>query len=284
MPLFSIIIPTYNRLNVLPKAISSVINQVFEQWELIIVDDGSTDDTSEFVDSLNDSRILFIKQNNLGVTVARNAGSKVASGEYLVFLDSDDQLLPNALEDFKNAINLQNSPDVILAGYIRRNSVNNSDIYSTPKNSYSAPLSGTFAIRKEKFVRLTGYDENIKFGENTEFFHRFNLLGFSNCVLDSYTVIYFDHFLGGSKNLLNSTNSLIYMLNKHNDTLSKKVKFLYHQILGVNFIRFRQFSDARFHLKKAFLLNPTRFDTLGRLMISLFPFIAKKLYSREVEL
>lgn len=284
MPLFSVIIPTYNRLNILPKAISSVINQVFEQWELIIVDDGSIDNTSEFVDSLNDSRILFIKQNNLGVTVARNAGSKVASGKYLVFLDSDDQLLPNALEDFKNAIKLQNSSDVIFAGYIRRNFANKSDIYSTPKNSYSAPLSGTFTIRKEIFVRLSGYDENIKFGENTEFFHRFNLSGFSNCVLDSYTVIYNDHFLGGSKNLINSTNSLIYMLNKHNDTLSKKVKFLYHQILGVNFIRFRQFSDARFHLKKAFLLNPTRFDTLGRLMISLFPFIAKKLYSPEVEL
>ncbi|MBB6327823.1 glycosyltransferase involved in cell wall biosynthesis [Algoriphagus iocasae] len=282
--MFSVIIPTYNRLSVLPQAIGSVVNQVFHDWELIIVDDGSTDNTFEFIDSLNKSRIVVIRQNNLGVCVARNAGSKVAKGNYLIFLDSDDQLLPNALEDFKNAIFSQNSSDLILAGYLRRNLENENYIYSSPVNSYSAPLSGTFAIKKEIFIGLGGYDENIKFGENTEFFHRFNLSGFTNCVIDSYTLIYNDHFLGGSKNLLNSTHSLIYMLNKHNDTLSEKVKFLYHQILGVNFIRFRHFSKARFHLKKAFFIKPTRFDTLGRLVISLFPFIAKKLYSREVEL
>lgn len=101
-PFFSIITPTYNRGYIISKAIESVLNQKFDNWEMIIIDDGSTDNTEEVVKKYqqNSEKIKYIKlEKNMGPNVARNLGSERASGEWLVFLDSDDQLTPDALEN-----------------------------------------------------------------------------------------------------------------------------------------------------------------------------------------
>lgn len=104
MPFFSIILPTYNRAHFLPKAIESVLKQTFEDWELIIVDDGSTDNTKEVVAKYNDSRIRYFFQENQERSAARNNGIDQAQGEYICFLDSDDYYLPEKLSNFKIAI------------------------------------------------------------------------------------------------------------------------------------------------------------------------------------
>jgi glycosyltransferase involved in cell wall biosynthesis len=95
-PLVSVIIPTYNRAWILKEAIDSVLSQTFEDYELIVVDDGSTDDTGAVIGSFNG--IEFITQANRGVSAARNRGIEAASGTYLAFLDSDDLWLPEKLE------------------------------------------------------------------------------------------------------------------------------------------------------------------------------------------
>lgn len=97
-PLVSVIIPTYNREAVLRKAIESVQAQSFRDWELIVVDDGSTDNSRTMVEGFNDSRIQYIYQANQGVSVARNLGVGQSSGYWLAFLDSDDRWLPKKLE------------------------------------------------------------------------------------------------------------------------------------------------------------------------------------------
>jgi len=104
MPFFSIILPTYNRTHFLPKAIASVLEQTFEDLELVIVDDGSTDNTREIVASFMDPRIVYIYQVNQERSVARNNGIKKATGQYICFLDSDDYFLPEKLSNFKTAI------------------------------------------------------------------------------------------------------------------------------------------------------------------------------------
>lgn len=88
---FSIVIPTYNRFDCLKSTINSVINQYFNDWELIVVDDGSTDNTQEVVDSFNDSRIKYVYQENSERSVARNNGITNSTGEWICFLDSDDE-------------------------------------------------------------------------------------------------------------------------------------------------------------------------------------------------
>lgn len=97
--LISVILPTYNRLEHLPASIESVLGQTYQNIELIIVDDGSSDGTDRYVASLKDNRIRFIAlAENGGVSRARNAGIEAARGEYIAFQDSDDQWLPEKLD------------------------------------------------------------------------------------------------------------------------------------------------------------------------------------------
>lgn len=97
MPQVSIIVPTYNRADTIQRAIKSVQAQTFADWELIVVDDGSTDDTASIIDGL-EPRMTVIRQENRGFAEARNAGIRASAGEYLAFLDSDDEFLPHHLE------------------------------------------------------------------------------------------------------------------------------------------------------------------------------------------
>ena len=100
MPTVSIITPTYNRAGFVGSAIEHILAQSFQDWELIVVDDGSTDATPEVVEAYRrrDPRIRSVRQANAGLPAARNAGLRVARGEYVAFLDDDDRFLPEKLE------------------------------------------------------------------------------------------------------------------------------------------------------------------------------------------
>lgn len=113
-PLFSVIIPTYNRANYISNSIQSVINQSFKNWELIIVDDGSTDNTSKIIESFKDDRIKYIYQANSERSAARNNGIKHAKGDYICFLDSDDEYFPDIIENFYLFLQQKNFPTAFL--------------------------------------------------------------------------------------------------------------------------------------------------------------------------
>lgn len=99
MPQVSVIIPTYRRPEFLRKAIASVLTQTFRDFEVIVVDDASNDDTSEVVRSITDTRIRYIPhETNKGGGATRNTGIRNAHGEYIAFLDDDDEWLPEKLE------------------------------------------------------------------------------------------------------------------------------------------------------------------------------------------
>ena len=98
-PRVSIVIPTYNRANLLDRSIRSVLNQTYQEFELIVVDDASTDNTSDVITKFHDERIKFIRHDkNRGAGAARNTGIKAARYGYLAFHDSDDEWLPYKLE------------------------------------------------------------------------------------------------------------------------------------------------------------------------------------------
>lgn len=101
---FSIVIPTYNRGALLRRAIVSCLGQSFPDFELLVVDDGSTDGTEEMVAAIGDTRVRYIRQENSGAARARNAGAEASTGRYIAFLDSDDEFLPAKLEAFHAAI------------------------------------------------------------------------------------------------------------------------------------------------------------------------------------
>ncbi len=98
-PVFSILMVTYNRAHLLPRAVKSVLNQTYRNFELIIVDDGSTDNTEDVCRAFGDHRVRYYKQSpNKGVQAARNKTLDMATGDYLAILDDDDTLIPEALE------------------------------------------------------------------------------------------------------------------------------------------------------------------------------------------
>lgn len=98
-PLISVVLTTYNRQNLLPRAVDSVLKGTYQNFELLIIDDASTDDTLEVVGSFKDSRIKYHRmESNRGVLRARNRGFDLATGDYITILDDDDELLFKALE------------------------------------------------------------------------------------------------------------------------------------------------------------------------------------------
>jgi glycosyltransferase involved in cell wall biosynthesis len=97
-PKVSVVMPTYNRAHLIAAAIQSILNQTFQDFELVIVDDGSTDGTEAVVRRFNDPRLRYIYQERRGIGAARNRGIRHAEGRYIAFLDSDDVWLPHLLE------------------------------------------------------------------------------------------------------------------------------------------------------------------------------------------
>lgn len=96
--LVSIITPTFNRAYIIKNPIESVLAQTYSNWEMIIVDDGSNDGTEKLIESYHDSRIRYVWQENKGQSAARNRGLEMARGEWITFLDSDNEFLPRFLE------------------------------------------------------------------------------------------------------------------------------------------------------------------------------------------
>ncbi|WP_308990859.1 glycosyltransferase family 2 protein [Mariniflexile litorale] len=109
MPYFSVIIPLYNKENYVNKTLQSILSQTFTDFEIIIINDGSTDNSIEEVKKTNDPRIKLYNQTNQGLSGARNSGIKKATANYIAFIDADDFWLPHHLEQLHNLIN--NYPD-----------------------------------------------------------------------------------------------------------------------------------------------------------------------------
>lgn len=122
----SAIIPTYNRKNVISRAIDSALNQTYPMHEIIVVDDGSTDGTEDFLKKKYGKKIRYFKQKNQGPSAARNLGIKKSTGDWIAFLDSDDEWLPKKTEKQTNAM----EQDINIG-------INSSDAYTANKERYN---------------------------------------------------------------------------------------------------------------------------------------------------
>ncbi len=263
--MISIIVPSYNRAHILPKTINSVLNQTFSNWELIIVDDGSIDDTKEVVLAFNDSRIRYIYQENKGVCAARNKGVSKANGVYLVFLDSDDYVTTNWLHDF-NEIGSNHNVDFVFCNMkmidlrskaekiVKASDPYNQGIYSDD----GLYMPGTFCVKYSFFELIGGFDEKIKFGEFTEFRLRTLNIKRTKFFTQKLGLIYIASLEGGSKNLMNKIESNLYVLEKHKAFFEKNTndKKNYLNSAAVAAIRLGDYKLGHklfrqsFHLKK----------------------------------
>lgn len=184
----SVIMPVYNGENFLKEAIESVIAQTYTDWELIIINDGSTDKTEEIIqDFLTDKRLKYLFQENQGVAKARNNGVKKCQGEYLAFLDADDIWLSEKLEFQMKVVKRSIEPIFVCTNffYINNNGEIKGELFSKNIKSYQGFVQKMLLTRniistssvlmpKDIFLKLNGFNEKIKIkvGEDYEFWLR----------------------------------------------------------------------------------------------------------------
>ena len=184
--LISIIMPTYNRGYIIQKAIDSVLTQTYENWELIIVDDGSTDDTAKVVATNQDERIRYISYElNRGANHARNVGIAAAKGNYYAFLDSDNTYNRNSLKDRMECL-MQYNADIV---WSRAKLIDVNNNYTIQPGTGLKKLNdrerivpivltqclintSTIMIKKECYLRTGGFDEKFPRFQDWDFFIR----------------------------------------------------------------------------------------------------------------
>lgn len=121
MPQISVIIPLYNKEQYIEATIRSVLSQDYKDYEIVIIDDGSTDKSCQVVNSIKDDRIRLISQENHGVSASRNKGVMNSNGKYIFFLDADDALIDHALSNLYNSAVNNQYADIIVSGFNYRN-------------------------------------------------------------------------------------------------------------------------------------------------------------------
>lgn len=190
-PFFSIIVPTYNRANTLRLPIDSIISQTYTNWELIIVDDGSTDNTKEIIDGYNDQRIRYVWQENQERSVARNHGIRLAKGEWLCFQDSDDEYLPAHLQVLYDAIHQFPEYKVIRTGLFVYNDGTLVSKSGTESSKYDQFPFECFTTTTFYFTLLTEIKFNPSFFINEDFYFLLKIcLNDRMKVLGEWTGIY----------------------------------------------------------------------------------------------
>jgi glycosyltransferase involved in cell wall biosynthesis len=179
---FSIIIPLHNKADYVEKSINSVLEQTYENFELIIINDGSTDNSLSIVQQFNDLRIEIVSQKNQGVSAARNNGVLVAKYEYIVFLDADDWWDINFLEEMYKLLIGYPEAGLYACGYniVKNNKLvkskvgvnseftaNYIDYFKVYTSTFWVPINCSFVvIMKSVFNNVGGFNEGLKFGED----------------------------------------------------------------------------------------------------------------------
>ena len=201
-PLFSVIIPTYNRAVMLYKSISAVVNQTFEDWELIVIDDASNDNTYKVVSDFENYKIKYVKNElNIERSASRNKGIELAKGKYICFLDSDDIWEPNHLEVIYNYLTSNNFPEILLfTGYTWHFSDDNIQNVVLP-NTYNfnpveyiieyQPCLSSVCISKSILTKYK-FNENLFINEDVELFARI-VTQYPLIKLNDYTVVVVVH-------------------------------------------------------------------------------------------
>ena len=184
-PHVSVIIPTYNRASLLGRSIKSVLSQTFQDFEIIVVDDASVDNTEEVVRIIGDPRILYLKhETNSGGSAARNTGIKAARGDFIAFQDSDDEWLPEKLEkQIKIMADAPPNVGVVYTGFWRiqgdkKEYIPGPEVQVKEGNIHRELLKGNFVttqvvvVKKECFEKAGMFDETLPRLQDWELFLR----------------------------------------------------------------------------------------------------------------
>ena len=219
-PLISVIIPTHNNAEIIKETIESALNQTFKDFEIIVINDGSTDNTADVLRPyINSGKIIYLYQDYSGPTVARNRGIETSKGKYIAFLDSDDLFMPTKLEKQVNFLN--ENDDYAMAytdayEFSGTNIINKSKLATNDRNTMSGMIfeylingcfifMSTVLVKRSVFEDVGYFDPNVGYTCNDwELWQR---------ISKKYKIKFIDEILMGyrrhSGNITNNTDLLI---------------------------------------------------------------------------
>ena len=278
----TVVLPAYNRDISIARSISSVLTQSYRQFELLVIDDGSTDSTEEVVKSIDDDRIQYVKlPSNVGAAAARNQGVKLAKGDFIAFQDSDDEWVPDKLEKQLNCFDdYDASVGMVFTDMLRIYTDGSTNVFESPEvqKGRMADRYGleyqvfgigqqSAVIRKECFSSVGFFDESLPRFIDLEFFVR--LLLQYQAVRISEPLVRFYETEGISSNRTACIEARLRLLEKYQAHCSRKFRASqYAKIAEFHFILKNHYAGLKY-LTQALLLTPvctTIWRTLYRKM------------------
>jgi glycosyltransferase involved in cell wall biosynthesis len=185
VPAVTVIIPTYNRADLLPIAVRSVLGQTFQDFEILIVDDGSTDDTPATCRQFTDSRVRYIRHSsNKGIAAGRNTGVRNAQGRLIAFLDDDDEWLPSKLQQQVDVLcNSSRSVGAVYTAFemVDKDTLRTLGVIRPAKSGHILHelcmknwigTASTVCLKRECFEEAGSFDEKVTFGEEYDMWIR----------------------------------------------------------------------------------------------------------------
>ncbi|MGB9694174.1 MAG: glycosyltransferase family 2 protein [Fervidobacterium sp.] len=280
----SVVLPTYNRAHLLRRAVQSILNQTYQNFEVIVVDDCSSDNTENVVKGFCDERIRYVRhEKNKGAAAARNTGIKAARGEYIAFQDSDDEWLPEKLEKQMKAFDSWPSnlgvvyTSFWLIDQNRKTFCPPLFVKQTDGEIHDALLETNFVstptavVRKECFEKAGIFDENLPRLQEWELWIR---------ISKHY---YFKHINEPLVNAYRQPDSIScnmnawiiaykYILEKHFEEISKKPKLLRRHYFEIGTLHCLngEIESGRSYFFKAIRINPLDFKLLLSTLVSIF--------------
>lgn len=288
-PKVSVILPTFNRALDLPRSIESVLNQTFQDFELIVVDDGSTDDTKDVIERINSKKIRYLRHDrNRGAAAARNTGLKLARGAFIAFQDSDDEWRDDKLEKHMQAFSaVPAMVGVVYSGFWRIRGRKKvylpaSGVEQKDGHIYAELLKGNFVtpqcatVRRDCFGKVGFFDERLPPLEDWDLFIRMSRLYEFKYIEEPLTTIHqssdgiLSNYLMHVKafELINDKHELPSKLDKR--FLARHFFFYGHLLCGSG-----DFKKGRVYFCRSFSLRPTGFY-VGWFL--LFSFLGQRAY------
>lgn len=298
---FSVVIPLYNKEATVARAIKSVLNQTMQDFEIVVVNDGSTDKGPDIVSAIKDLRIRLIHQKNQGVSAARNKGIAEARGPWIAFLDADDWWEANFLETIKRLTNL--SGDIVLCAtayqyYVEQNGNSHvayprftnlpeglwegilEDYFAACINSDSPVWTSAVAAKKTALESVGGFEEGLQEGEDLLTWAKlackgsvaYSTLKCANWYKDLSTKNYLLRKPDTNNVVGSKLRELRLQATLHMQKSLRKYEAAWHINLAIVLLQRLMCSDARNSALRAFYVHPyVAKKVLGVLLISFFP-------------
>ena len=273
------------------RAINSVLGQDEIDLELVVVNDGSTDETESVLASVNDPRVIVLNRKNGGLSAARNAGIAQASGEWITFLDDDDMALPAWLKGLSELVG--DDAGIVCCGarYRSQDGIDARTVVPRPMGplydyQVGSHIAGTFAVRAELLRAVGGYDERMTCSHQSELLMRLipAMLARELVMRSTESILIVCESRPATERPMSSPLALYQgtrvLLEKHSERISRypKSRAVYNGILGVSAARLGRWREARSALLTAAVSEPLRVQNWLRLSGAIFPAIGRRMW------